>query len=156
MDAEWLARCVDEDEAAAGEPRTWKVRHHDCCVPGWDPCEVPCPLAAECAEGRCDHRVIEGSDGMVIYDEGGHDAADAAHIARNDPARALREVELKRAILDLWEDPAAVRDLPDGVHDGRDPDEVEAEVAVAEAIDALLRLLAEVYSDRPGYEEAVR
>jgi len=29
---------IDQDEATAGSPRTWKVDHHDCAEPAWDPC----------------------------------------------------------------------------------------------------------------------
>lgn len=42
---------------------------------------------------------VEG--GITIYDEGGHNEHQAAHIARKDPARALRQVAVKRQIL-VW------------------------------------------------------
>lgn len=57
-----------------------------------------------------------------------------AHIARHDPARVLREVEAKRAIV------ALTLNLTDG-----DPDEFST-----------LRHLAAVYSDHPDYDEAWR
>jgi hypothetical protein len=38
-------------------------------------------------------------DNFEIYDEAGHNEAQAEHIARHNPARILREVEAKRAIL---------------------------------------------------------
>lgn len=41
---------------------------------------------------------IEGAD-IVIYDEGGHTPAQAAHIAANDPAAILRDVEARRYLL---------------------------------------------------------
>jgi Family of unknown function (DUF6221) len=78
------------------------------------------------------------------------------HIARHDPARVLREVEAKRKILDLWHNPAKVEHLPEGAHEGRDPDEIMRDVAVAEAIDEIVRTLAAVYSDHPDYDEAWR
>ncbi len=89
---------LDEDEAiaqsaAAGQP-DWHVEHHRC----FDYCGSPCTFAAECAAGECYHCVVAG-EGIRIYDEGGHDKAHAAHIARHDPARVLREVEAKRAIV---------------------------------------------------------
>ena len=43
------------------------------------------------------------SIGTVVYDEGSPDEYQARHIARHDPARVLREVEAKRAILALRE-----------------------------------------------------
>ena len=45
-----------------------------------------------------DAEVVSG-DGITIYDEGGHSVEQATHIARHDPARVLREVEAKRAIV---------------------------------------------------------
>lgn len=95
--AAFVSARLDERQELAGEPRTWKVTHHECGQ--WGPCDEPCGEAAQCAEGRCWHKVIGGSDGMTIYDEGGHDEADAAHIAGHDPAWALRDVAAKRAIL---------------------------------------------------------
>ncbi len=56
---------------------------------------------------------ISSLGGQVVYDEGAPDENQAPHIARHDPARVLREVEAKRAILaerwggpdhqDMWE-----------------------------------------------------
>ena len=80
--------------------------------------------------------------------------ADARHIALHDPARVLREVEAKRRILDMWESPEAAKH-PGGV-DGRDPDEQMRDVAVADAIDEVVRLLALGYSDHPDYQESWR
>lgn len=79
----------------------------------------------------------------------------AEHVRRLTPARMLAEVEAKRWIIDMWEDdPSAVRTLPDGVHDGRDPDEVETQVAVAEVVDDIVRILALPYADHPDYDPA--
>lgn len=50
--------------------------------------------------GSCQSGLIEDSaGGVVVYDEGLPSAGQAAHIARHDPARVLREVEWKRDIL---------------------------------------------------------
>jgi hypothetical protein len=46
-----------------------------------------------------ENRRVEGTDGMLIYDEGGHDEHDAAHIARHDPLRGVHEIQLYRVIL---------------------------------------------------------
>ena len=48
------------------------------------------------------------------------------HIARWDPARVLRDVEAKRRILARFQAQSRL-DLPEGVHDGRDPDEAETD-----------------------------
>lgn len=45
-----------------------------------------------------DECVVEGAD-FKIYDEGGHDADQARHIAAHDPARVLAECAAKRAII---------------------------------------------------------
>lgn len=83
----------------------------------------------------------------------------ADYLKRFDPAAVLADIEAKRAILDLWQDPAVVRDLslhPDHPHDGRDPDEIQAQVAAAEAIDDVVRLLAALLAAHPDYDQAWR
>ena len=65
------------------------------------------------------------------------------HIAHHDPDRTLRLNAAIRKILNMWVNPDHVRTLTDADgYDGRDPDEVEAQVAEAEAIDRVVRLLA--------------
>ena len=64
-------------------------------------------------------------------------SGDAAHIARHDPARVLREVEAKREILRECE---AVQRL--NASTGREPSRFR---------DWLLRHLAAVYRDHPDY-----
>ena len=61
-----------------------------------------------CDADVCDDGAWEVADGgkridgehMTIYDEGGHSAYQAEHIARWDPARVLAECEVKRQIID--------------------------------------------------------
>jgi hypothetical protein len=60
-------------------------------------------------------------------------------------ARMLREVEAKRKILAMWQEPETERYLPTG--------EIVAQVAVAEAIDSVVRALAAGYSDHPDYQQ---
>ena len=82
----------------------------------------------------------------------------AAHIARHDPARVLREVEAKRKILaDLPAYSKQRRELRDhmylpenaGYHSGHADGTDDASRYV-------LRQLATVYSDHPDYDEAWR
>ncbi|EGD23955.1 DUF6221 family protein [Prescottella equi] len=61
----------------------------------------------------------------------------ASHIARHDPARALREVEAKRRILDRAEQ----------LHD--DPFDT---VLFTEYDETILPLMAAAYSDHPDYQ----
>ena len=72
---------LDEDEAAAKlaarEGGTW----------------------AQADPGGMDSGSIFSLGGQVVCDVGAPDEYQAAHIARHDPARALREVAFKRAIL---------------------------------------------------------
>lgn len=57
-----------------------------------------CSCDGECREhGDCER--VEG-DNITIYDEGGHDADQARHIARHDPATVLADIAGKRALLD--------------------------------------------------------
>lgn len=95
---------------------------------------------------------VDDSSGHAVVSTERMDSGVQAHIARHNPARVLAEVEAKRRILDKWQDPATVERFPDGVHDGRDWDEREAQVSRARTIDRLVRLLALPYADRPGYQ----
>jgi hypothetical protein len=74
------------------------------------------------------------------------------HISRHDPARVLREVAAKRAIVAAYEEAAEhPYDLPAGVHDGRDQDEQMRDEAVLGAMEDVARHLAAVWSDHPDY-----
>ncbi len=114
-----LAR-LDEDEAvarlAAREGGTWKQD---------DPTRRP--------------GAISSLDGPVVYDEGAPDENQAPHIARHDPARVLREVAAKRAIIAACEE--AIRNQGIFGEDGGQP--------LAEKV---LPALAAVYGDHPGYD----
>ena len=67
--------------------------------------------------------------------------ADARHIARHDPARVLREIEFKRAIIALHHEDAAECM---GCYDGRD--------GFAPYPCQTIRRLAAIDSDHPGYD----
>jgi len=66
----------------------------------------------------------------------GPDAGDAAHIARHDPARVLREVAATRAVLAAYE--ASVRSLGPGL---------------SVSLWRLVQAAAEVWSDHPDYRQ---
>jgi len=88
---------------------------------------------------------VRGSDSEADDGERTLDPhAQAAHIARNNPARALREVAVKRAIIAMWQKPEGDRYLPTG--------EVVAQVAVSEAIRKVVCELAETYDAHPDYD----
>jgi hypothetical protein len=80
-------------------------------------------------------------DSIVVYDEGAPTAAQAAHIALNDPARVLREVAAGRRLLACWHE-----------QDGRRSNSAEDE-ARAWLLDSLLADRAAVWSDHPDYQE---
>lgn len=105
-------------------------------------------------------RRVEGA-GITIYDEGGHDEHQAAHIALHDPARVLRQVATHRAILgrhqplDVVADPGGYRPFPvecAWCTEGYDPDH-DAVVRRAWPCPDVRDLLS-VYEDRPGYDPA--
>ncbi|MEU1240060.1 DUF6221 family protein [Micromonospora parva] len=79
-----------------------------------------------------------------VYLEGGWE-----HIARQDPARVLAEVDAKRRILDLFEYEQADVSLPWG------PPTTVPGTRPATA-SPVLRLLALPYADRPGYRDEWR
>lgn len=74
------------------------------------------------------------------------------HIAEYDPARVLREVEAKRAIVARYE--FACREAADDRSNSEE--EREVWVKVAGALQSSVLCLAAPYADRPGYDEAVR
>lgn len=80
--ADFIAARLDEDEAAA-----------QACA------DSPGALKWSLPDHPSSHRAVEDEDGcVVVWDEGEPSEWQAAHIARSDPARALREVAAKRAI----------------------------------------------------------
>lgn len=96
----WLRGQIEGDKALAllaccqGDG-VWAVRHDGCD----EECPDPCPKAGQCHAGYCWHCTVEG-DSICIYDEGGHDGDQAAHIARHDPQDVTAGCEAKLAILD--------------------------------------------------------
>jgi hypothetical protein len=122
---EFVRARLDEDEAAAKlaarEGGTWKQD---------DPDRHP--------------GAISSLGGPVVYDEGSPDEYQAPHIARHDPARVLREVAAKRAIVERYQRGAS-GDLP-GWTAGREL--IEAGLAIVLGV---LRDLAAAWSDHPDY-----
>jgi hypothetical protein len=87
---------------------------------------------------------VEG-DGWTV---GNADELDAAHIARHDPARVLREIDAKRQVLDWYQQRAAVDSR------GEDPDDYEN--VTGSTLETVVQILALPYADRPGYREEWR
>lgn len=83
---------------------------------------------------------VEG-DGITIYDEGGHTAEQARHIATWDPYTALNVVCAIRAVLDLNDIDGPDGGFPDGFY---------------EAKQGALRRLAAAFAHLPGYREEWR
>jgi Family of unknown function (DUF6221) len=73
-------------------------------------------------------------------------------IACCDPSRVLREIHAKRERLDRYLDQPGY-DLPDGVHDGRDPAERLRDDAVRYALEYEVREDAAVWSGHPDYKQ---
>ena len=112
-------------------------------------------------------RFTDGDDGPFVdlgtnqlAEESGLNAAELEHIARQDPARTLREVEAKRALLAEYGTAVAAREEASTVlqktrASGWDPIMAELEEASAihkrDALLRVLRLLAAVYADHPDY-----
>lgn len=74
---EFIVARLDEEEAdaRAATAGPWRTGDH--------PSDAP---------------VVYADGGVLIYDEGGHSEADAAHIARQDPAATLTRVVALRAL----------------------------------------------------------
>ena len=74
-----------------------------------------------------DSAMVRSDAGAIVFDEGAPSGEQAAHIACHDPARVLREVAAKRAMLEDLD-----LTYPDAVH--------------------LRKLLAAAWSDHPDYQ----
>ena len=110
-------------------------------------------------QGSC---AITSLGGTVVYDEGSPDEYQAAHIARHDPARVLREVEAKRVRLALYLDAkdtlaTALRKAPPEDDPATAHSYVRERINVNQAsgrfaaLEMSVRLDAMVFSDHPDY-----
>ena len=120
----FLSARRDEDEAVAKHAggREWRTG----CT-----CEGECPGYPSCER-------VEGDD-ITIYNEGGHDAYQAEHIARHDPARLLREVEADRALM------AKLRQVEELGERLR----VDTEILILRQV---IAIRAAIWNDHPDYE----
>ncbi|MFI8439905.1 DUF6221 family protein [Streptomyces rochei] len=137
---QWLRAQLDEDEriARAAGGAAWE----ELPVSGWVHTS-PLP-SSEWQPPGYDHHVASAP---VVEDR--------AHIVANDPARVLREVDAKRKIIDqctYWNERATSEavDPPKFPQPGLDLG------LLLDAMNPVLRLLAEPYADRPGYREEWR
>lgn len=77
--------------------------------------------------------VEDTTGGIVVYDEGSPSAMQAQHIARHDPARALRGLEFQRGLVTTYRH-ALLQQAPE-----------------AALLEHVLRGLAWTWSDHPDY-----
>lgn len=148
----FVAARVDEDEAAAlaAKPGDWNPDFH--LSHGWRVLNGP------------DFRtstLVAWSPGSFSDDPTRQGRDTAAHIARHDPARVLREVAAKRDHLAMWDEALARRER--AVKLAGSDSELHRRAAVtqrAEAngyCEAVMRLVladAAVYSDHPAYNQS--
>lgn len=102
-----------------------------------------CSCDGECREhGDCER--VEG-DNITIYNEGGHDADQARHIARWDPATVLADIAGKVALLDALAGNVKRHDSDDRGY-----------AAAMDAWELALTHLAATYVERPEFKDAWR
>jgi len=81
----------------------------------------------------------------------------ATHIACHDPAYVLADIAAKRQLVERCvDDLAHGRDLPEGVRDGRDPDEVELDEEIAAVAKTTLEILALPFAGHQDWREEWR
>jgi hypothetical protein len=97
-----------------------------------------------------------GTDEAMLVDGGSCRCEDGGPQRPDCADRVAFDVAAKRAILDQYEAAAFHADLPEGVADGRDPDERDRDEAVGEALEHVVRHLATAYAGRDGYDESWR
>lgn len=147
--SEFLAARLDEDEAGALEtaPASERLRW------GVDTGDAPVRYCVVTMDNLGDYTGGGVAEAWAV--DPGTGKYVAAHIARHDPARALREVEAKRHRLERYLEEYGF-DLPDGVIDGRDPWEATRDQDVKDALETEVREDAAVYDSHPDYDEAWR
>jgi hypothetical protein len=128
--ATWLLACIAEDEHIAKDA----AGGYDGAAARWQVSDGNVHLVGEYANAAVAVGPFNASVGVA-----------AAHIARHDPARVLAECEAKRALVEMaTEEPPA--DILDDLTLG-------AQESHADWSRFVLRQLAGVYADRPGYRE---
>ncbi|WP_228988604.1 DUF6221 family protein [Streptomyces sp. DH8] len=92
-------------------------------------------------------------DGVVVVTPENADADGVGqHIARHDPARALREVEAKRRLVDEFAATGSVPDTPER----RASPHWKGDFGYLQGLARAVHLLALPYSDHPDYLDAWR
>lgn len=136
----WLRACLDDDEKAAKAATKGPWRHNP--DKHWRK-----PGTAEFEES-----VFAGPAGDAATSVAGtgpsddpQSMADAAHIARHDPAAVLEDIRMKRDLLDEYE---AVAHL--------DTDQPPTEYAHGRArgLGEAVKTIAAAYRHRPGFKES--
>lgn len=160
----WLGEQLDEDERMARAATSGPWRAHDTHLGQYG-------YAATVLSGEgndTDLRAWLPSMSQEPWDEARNVWADAEHVAEWDPARVLREISVDRELLAEYERllraSAAHRKEADRMAEAGDDDPIRRAALCREAdyLPAMLNVLegwakrkAGVYTDRPGYAEAI-
>ncbi|WP_199572698.1 DUF6221 family protein [Streptomyces murinus] len=100
-----------------------------------------------------DEEVIDDSGWRIAFTV---DTGTRAHIAAHDPARVLREIDAKRALMkQIFRYEAKIDGEWGCCHDAKEIEAGECPETPPHEIEAL-QILALVYADRPGYQESWR
>ena len=132
---------LDEDEAAAnalatgGNPAIGKAGQWNAYIEGGD-------------DGWAFEDDAANGVGAIV---GSHELA--AHIARHDPVRVLREVAADRAILDRLEHAARYRDQVFARPEPRSVSDEMRAVTTMLTLEVAVKLRAAIYNDHPDYQE---
>ncbi|MFF0512456.1 DUF6221 family protein [Streptomyces sp. NPDC004250] len=145
----WLRAQLDEDERVATAATAGPWRAHDTHLGQYG--HTATVLSGE--GNATDLRAWLPSHSHEPWDETRNVWNDAAHIARHDPARVLREIDAKRQIMRKAFEHAATIDGEWGCC--HDAEAIEAGRCDEQHPDHL-PLLALPYADRPGYQESWR
>jgi len=122
-------------------------------------CQSPSPWKA--ATHWADSWIVTDATGKpVVYDEGTPSLEEAAHIARHDPARALRDAGADRALLSALEQARKFSDhmfsspSPEGAASGEVPGERVRAATQVLTLERVVMIRAARFSDHPDYDEA--
>lgn len=159
--ADWLRQQVDDDERMAlattlvPVPGEWKASRDKYASD-----DAPLYLIQGDNEDEPGHEGYFYGHEIIVFAADWHNEAEAnlRHIARHDPARVLREVTAKRAILDAHQYVPAVQQNDDHRYTFG-CQTCHADTHCGETMGLgwcdTIKALAEIFADRPGYKWAL-
>jgi hypothetical protein len=116
---------------------------------------------AQADPDRYEGRIVNDRGEVVTHDEGAPHEHEARHIAANDPARVLADINAKRRILELYREERTRRDIYESDEARAEEDDEQATrrrsaAARTRGLEMAIEILALPYALHPDYDEEWR